>query len=75
MKKTYFDAKSELKKTYNQGVRAIKNKDARTINYCLSVLDQLEKDLTDKFELDTFGRHIITKEIKKMRSFLSQKLK
>jgi hypothetical protein len=70
---TFFDAKRELKQIYALGLKAIKRKDAKYINYLLFNLEQLDKALIDKFKLDQFGRYVIGKEIKKMRAYLSQK--
>lgn len=70
---SYFDAKRELKTIYNHGLKAIERKDRKYINFLLSNLDQLEKALIDKFELTSFGKYVLNKEIKKMRLFLSQK--
>lgn len=72
---TYFDAKRELKKIYGLGLKAIHLRDDKYINFLLLNLDGLENALNIKFNIDTFGLHILKKEIDKMRFFLSTTLK
>lgn len=75
MKPTYFDAKNELKKFYGLGLKAVKRKDEKYINFILLNLNELENALKDKFNIDRFGLHILKKDIAGMRFFLISKLK
>ena len=72
---SYFNAKSELKKIYMLGQKAIKSKDSRTINFLISNLDKLKSDLNTHFVMDALGIYMITKQIKQMRQMLIAKLK
>lgn len=72
---TYFDAKRELKKIYGLGLKAIQRKDEKYINFLLLNLDELENALKEKFNIDAFGLHVLTKEINGMRYFLTTRLK
>lgn len=75
MNLTYFDAKAEIKKIHNFGMKAIKSKDVKYINFLVSNLDQLESSLKDKFVLDAFGLYVLKKEINQMRHLLTTKIK
>lgn len=70
----YFDAKREIKKIYELGLRAIQRRDKKYINYLLFNLDELERDLKDKFNIDAFGLHILKKDIDGMRHLLTTRL-
>jgi len=72
---TYFDAKRELKKIYDLGLKAIQRKDDKYINFLLLNLDELEDALKDKFIVDAFGLHVLKKDIDGMRHLLTTKLK
>ena len=69
-KLTFFDAKREIKKIYGLGMKAIKRKDDKYINFLLLNLDELEGALEDKFKIDRFGLHILKKDIDGMRHLL-----
>lgn len=72
---TYFDAKREIKKIYGLGLKAIQRKDQKYINFLLLNLDELERDLKDKFNINAFGWHILKKDIDGMRHLLTTRLK
>lgn len=71
----YFDAKKEIKKIYGLGLRAIQRRDEKYINYLLFNLDELERDLENKFNINAFGLHVLKKEIDGMRYLLTTRLK
>lgn len=70
---TYFDVKRELKNIYELGSKAIQQKNQKYINFLLLNLDKLENRL-DKTDIDSFGLHVLKKEIEGMRFFLITKL-
>lgn len=75
MNLTYFDAKRELKKIYELGLKAIQHKNEKYINYLLLDLDKLENALKDKFSVDTFGLYVLKKDIDGVRFSIFTKLK
>jgi len=72
---SYFDAKRELKKIYNLGLKAIQRKDDKYINFLLFNLDQLDDALNNRFNIDAFGLYVLKKEIDGMRYSITTGLK
>lgn len=68
----YFNAKNKLKKIYNSGMKAIKKKDIKYINFLILELGKFKNTLNDKFVIDPFGIYILNKDIKQIQLVLSQ---
>lgn len=73
MNTSYFNVKREIKKIYGLCLKAIKQKDISYINFLLLNLDNHE-DKLKKMNIDSFGLHVLKKEIEGMRFFLITKL-
>jgi hypothetical protein len=54
-------------------MRSIKKKDVKYINYLLSSLDQLKKDLI--YEKDLFAAYLLKKEVDCLKNLLNSKIK
>jgi hypothetical protein len=69
----YFDIKRELSKIYGLGIKAIKRKDAKYINFLLSELDKM-KEMLDLEDMDNFGKYVANKSIKNISQWLNRSL-
>lgn len=75
MEFTYFDVKRELKKIYQLAHRALKKDDAKSINFLLSQLDQLSEKLNGNTDIDSFGHHVLNKDVEHIKYILMKKKK
>ncbi len=69
----YFDAKREIKTIYGLGVKAIRRKDTKYINFLISNLDKL-KITIDTANVNNFGKYVIKKDIRNISKWLNRSL-
>jgi hypothetical protein len=63
---SYFDVKRKLKQIYIQS-----QKNPKHINYLVYELEDIKNALNDMNTLDSFGKYILSKEIKNLHYMLS----